>query len=208
MDVLTARRTQREPARRRGGRRPTSSNAGRTGSCAWIALAACAALTTACTHEYQLVPFAASAAPLQKSRTKRVAVVLVEPLVLERYETSTDGHTFVFESAPAFFEQLFRSALANSVAQVQFFRAPAPAGFDAYVFPELSLEASGMMSHTCAARYGLSVKDGAGRIVAQRQLRTEETFVPIAAAGQACTTAVTSAFNTLTYPILSTLDQW
>jgi hypothetical protein len=165
-------------------------------------------LAVGCSHQYQLIPFNAAAAPLQRSRSKRVAVVLVSPAVQDVYETSTDGHSFTFENGYSFVERLFGAALGRSVGAVQTFRGQAPTGFDAYIFPELSLEASGMLNHTCSARFTVSIKDPNGRIVARNQKTSEDTFAAMDDAGRACTTAITAAFNGATYPALAALDSW
>ena len=159
-----------------------------------------------CTHEHTLVAFSPARAPLQRAGNKKVAIVLDERLVQTRYETSTDGHTFVLNGAPAMLAEGFSRALAGTVAALQTFPAPPPTGFDVRIIPQLTIEASGMLSHRCTARLAISVEDRAGRPVMRKEGAGEETFVPIANGTAACETAILAAFNNVAYQALSAID--
>jgi hypothetical protein len=164
------------------------------------------ASSVACTHEHTFSSITPTPAQLQRAGGRRVAIVMVDRLVSPRYETSTDGHTFIFNGAPVLIEKALEQALAGRVAAAQGFAGRAGAGFDVQLVPELAIEATGMLNHHCTVHYALSVLDGASRVIVRRQADADETFVPIANGPYACETALIAAFNSATYQALAALD--
>jgi hypothetical protein len=172
-----------------------------------IALAATlAAGSIACTHEHTFATVTPARAQLQRGGARRVAIVMDERLVHARYETSTDGHTFVFHNAPVMVAGALQSALAGSVAAVQAFPGVPSTGFDVQVIPELGIEATGMMNHHCKVRFALTVANARGQPVVRRELETDESFVPIVNGPAACETAMLAAFNGVAYQALAGID--
>jgi hypothetical protein len=161
-----------------------------------------------CTHEHQLAPPAVGAAPLERSTSKRVAVILAPPALRDTYETSTDGHTWVFKNVHGFYREAFRSALASRVAAVETFAQAPPGGFDAYVYAELSLNASGSLGKSCTASFSAALVDGNGRPITRKESTSEEGFTVVADAERACTTAMIASFNASAYAVLTALDTW
>jgi hypothetical protein len=159
-------------------------------------------------HDVQLEGFNARGAGLTRSKEKRVAVVLAEPAMQSTYETATDGHAWVFDGVKQYYEQAFRRALSDSVASVQFFGVtPSSGDFDAYIVPELKIDASGMLSHSCTATYAVTVKDKAGRVVKREEHEAKESFFAMADGERACKAALSSSFMAATYPALRQLDR-
>ncbi|HXU02432.1 MAG TPA: hypothetical protein VN903_15820 [Polyangia bacterium] len=172
-----------------------------------IAIAALVATgSIACTHEHTFANVTPARAQLQRGGARRVAIIMDERLVHTRYETSTDGHTFVFYNAPALVANALQGALAGSVAMVQAFPGVPSSCFDAQVIPELGIEATGMLNHHCKVRFALTVADARGQPVVRRELETDETFVPVANGPAACEAAVLSAFNGVAYQALAGID--
>jgi hypothetical protein len=171
----------------------------------WLPLAALTTLA-ACTHERTLSLATHASMPLQRSSTRKVAIVLEDRLVSPRYETSTDGHNFVLYGAPRAIAQALESALAGRVALVHSVRAPAPTGFDAYVFPALSLEASGLVKHHCTARLAVEVRDAAGQTVGRGHGEADEVFYIMFSGTEACETALAAALGDAATQALPGID--
>ncbi len=157
------------------------------------------------THRIRLQGADLDPVPLSRSARTRVAIVLAPPEFATTQETSTDGHTFIFEDLNIFYERAFRSALQGRVATLDFVPNATP-GYDAYVFPSLSLQASGAFVHQCSATYGLRVVDGRGRTLAAQTAQGQHPFGPISAAEAACTVAMLQAYAEVTLPVLGSLD--
>jgi hypothetical protein len=171
-----------------------------------IVVAAALVGATACTHEHTFATVTPARAQLQRGGARRVAIVMDERLVRPRYETSTDGHTFVFYKAPVLVESALQGALAGSVAVVQAFPGAPAAGFDVQVIPELGIEATGMLNHHCKVHFALTVADARGQPVVRREGDTDETFMQVANGTAACETAVLAAFNGVAYQALAGID--
>jgi hypothetical protein len=177
-----------------------------------LAALALALVTTslACTHQYQMMatrPFQPLPARLQSSRARVVAVIFDDRHVRPVYETSTDGHTFVFHGAQPMIAGALNSALQGNVAAVRAVNGGPPnSNFDVQLIPELSIDASGMLSHRCTVRFALSVANARGQTVARRESEAVETFVPIDLAPEACDLAFTTAFNKVAYEALPAID--
>lgn len=173
-----------------------------------------ALVATAClsgcafTHHLRLEGFDADPVPLTNSARRRV-VIVVDPAALPSTQTtSADGHTFVFEELDGFYERALRSALRERVASVEVARGPAPPGYDAYVYPSLTLDMSAsLVMKECAADYGLRVEDGAGRVLAEQRALGRHSFGVIGSADNACTLAMLQAFGEVTNPVLSAIDR-
>lgn len=161
-----------------------------------------------CTHDLHMRAFKAGSASLTPRESLRVAIVLAPPAVLPQYQTSTDGHSFILKDVPHVLAQAFQGALAGRVGTTGIVTTtPPPAGFDAYVYPRLTVQASGMLQHTCTADLDVSVVDARGGVLGQRRGTGKETFVPIAAADAACNTALVASFNTAAYAALAGLER-
>lgn len=175
---------------------------------ATLALSGAALAGCGITHRYRLEGFDADRAALTQSAERRVVVVFAPPEFPEIQETGADGHTFVFEDLPSFYERALRSALRERVATVDVVRGAAPPGYDAYLYPSLELRASAdLFRKECAATYGLRVEDASHRVLARESSRGERSFVAIASADEACKIAMLSVFDQVTYPVLGAIDR-
>lgn len=171
----------------------------------WV-LAVAALVALGCSHEWVLAPPNVAAARLPSLSGKRIALVIGEPQLHDTYETSTDGHSFTFTGVHAFYSKAFQDALGASGASVSVVNAPpTPGQFHGAVVPTLALEASGMISHSCTAKFSVSVTDANGTPLKTETGSSEQTFGAVAAAEQACKAAMTSSFNEAAYPALEAL---
>ena len=157
------------------------------------------------THELSLKGHSASQAGLQRSRDRSVAVVFLNDRVKKKYETSTDGHSFVFNNTRQYYEQAFSSALRDSVGRIEFFGGKPPDAYDWYVYPELELDASGIISHSCTATYAVTIEDAAGRRLAREEKKSEQSFIAMDQGTAACTSAISQSFGA-TYAALRRVD--
>jgi hypothetical protein len=173
----------------------------------WTRWASLVVTTTACTHEVDLMPPRTTTATLAKSASKRIAVVMGEAAIKPTYETSTDGHTWIFRKAPAYYRGAFAAALRERVGTVEFFdKAPVPPGFDAYIYPTMALAAHGALPHQCKVEFTVAIVDVGGRPVVRKVAAIEESFMAVADAERACSVAMSATFNATAYVALASLD--
>jgi hypothetical protein len=164
------------------------------------------AILTSCTHTFLLPAHSSPPLSLPRARDKRVAVVLLPRNVHTSYESSTDGHTFILNDVPSFYQAALRSALKGSVEDVQFFLSVPTVPFDAYVYPEARIETAGYFPHRCTVQFAVTVLDGWGRVMAREKAEAVGTFVPVAAAGDACLQAMRESFDAVSAKGVRTLD--
>ncbi|HEY3352768.1 MAG TPA: hypothetical protein VGQ83_05940 [Polyangia bacterium] len=171
-------------------------------------MTAIAAGAVGCTHVMQ-IGLATSPARVTRSAGKRVAVVFQEPGFKGRYESSTDGFTYVLEHAPGPFIAALQGALRGVVAEVAVFRGRPDRSFDAYIYPMLELQiTTSFVVKTCTARYTLVVTDATGREIARRTEVGQHRFTAVVASGGACATALQEPFDTVTAWVLPALDRF
>jgi hypothetical protein len=164
------------------------------------------ATLTACTHAFNLTAHPSPALGLARSHDKHVAVVLLPRNVQPSYTSSTDGHTFVFNDVPSYYRAAFRSALASSVGDLQFFLTVPAEPFDAYIYPESRIETSGYLSHHCTVQFAVTVLDDTGRVLARERAQAVGTFVPVGLAGDACAQAMRQSFDEVSGRGVRSLD--
>jgi hypothetical protein len=165
-----------------------------------------AAILTSCTHAFILPAHSSPPLSLARGHDKRVAVVLLPRNVHTSYQSSTDGHTFILNDVPSFYQAAFRSALKGSVADVQFFLSVPTVPFDAYVYPEARIETSGYLSHSCTVQFAVTVLDGWGRVMAREKAEAVGKFAPVAGAGDACAQAMRESFDAVSAKGVRTID--
>lgn len=147
-------------------------------------------------------------APVRASYDKRVGIVLAPPAVRDDYKTRTDGHAFILTGVSSYLESAFRSALDGSVRSVAFFRSTPPSDMDAYVYPELVVEATGMLNHRCTAHLTVELISADGKSRQRKKSSTEQRFVVMADGTQACARAVEWSFIDAAHSVLSALDSF
>ena len=149
-----------------------------------------------CTHEYSLAGYRPAPLALTKASGKRVAVVLLPTAVQPSYTTSTDGHTFIIDNVPQFYEDAFRSQLRDAGATVQtFFQVPSTP-FDLYVYPETTIEATGTFNHHCTVRFGLTLTNVRGDVLSRQKTEATSDFIPVALGPESCERSLQRAFDT------------
>lgn len=166
-------------------------------------------LAFGCAHTYRVEGFDADRANLRNSQNKKIAVVFAEPEFKRRYEASVEGHSFVFEDLKAFYEQAYSSALAGSVASVEYFTAEPKGDYDVYLYPSLSLNMrSRFLAKLCSVEYGLIARDRSKNEIAKRSEGVEHPFagMTFGEPKTACKIAMLKSFAPVTYDVFKRID--
>jgi hypothetical protein len=156
-----------------------------------------------CSHSYRLSGFDLGAGlrgtgvdQLLKRSPLRVAVILGEPGIRSAYQSSADGHTFIFLDTDRFYAEGYRSLLGPHLASLDFHSAPPTAGYDFYLYPSVDLTiTAAFVTKKCTVQHALVVVDSKAREIYRGSETAANQFTVIDTAEHACKLSVFGSFT-------------